>query len=179
MLVYCLSYSSTLKMKATYSSESSVDFQWTTGCCRIWGFHSGSYEEYHLLGIMPCSPLSVNRCFGETYLLHLQGRKNKFKMLYPRKQNSSRNRFVLAINWKVQRGMENTYSPSLSTHFESCHVSFEASYGMMVKLYYFSPWSILMIIWIRLTASKEKWHDDCKQDAEDGFMTCFKVLSWL
>jgi hypothetical protein len=28
--------------------------------------------------IMPCSPLSVNRRFGETYRLHLQGRRNKF-----------------------------------------------------------------------------------------------------
>jgi hypothetical protein len=27
--------------------------------------------------ITPCSPLSVNRRFGETYRLHLQGRKNK------------------------------------------------------------------------------------------------------
>jgi hypothetical protein len=26
----------------------------------------------------PCSPLSVNRRFGGIYLLHLQGRKNKF-----------------------------------------------------------------------------------------------------
>jgi hypothetical protein len=28
--------------------------------------------------ITPCSPLSVNRRFGGTYRLHLQGRKNKF-----------------------------------------------------------------------------------------------------
>jgi hypothetical protein len=28
--------------------------------------------------ITPCGPLSVNRCFGGTYRLHLQGRKNKF-----------------------------------------------------------------------------------------------------
>jgi hypothetical protein len=27
--------------------------------------------------ITPCSPLSVNRRFGGTYRLHLQGRKNK------------------------------------------------------------------------------------------------------
>jgi hypothetical protein len=26
----------------------------------------------------PCSPLSVNRRFGGTYRLHLQGRRNKF-----------------------------------------------------------------------------------------------------
>jgi hypothetical protein len=30
MLVFCLAYSSTLKMKATYSSKSSFDFQQTT-----------------------------------------------------------------------------------------------------------------------------------------------------
>jgi hypothetical protein len=29
-LVPCLAYSSTLKMKAAYSSETSVDFHWTT-----------------------------------------------------------------------------------------------------------------------------------------------------
>jgi hypothetical protein len=28
--------------------------------------------------MMPCSPLSVNRRFGGTYRLHLQGRRNKF-----------------------------------------------------------------------------------------------------
>jgi hypothetical protein len=28
--------------------------------------------------MMPCSPLSFNRCFGGTYLLHLQGRRNRF-----------------------------------------------------------------------------------------------------
>jgi hypothetical protein len=31
-LVYCLASSSTLKMEATYFSETSVDFQWTTRC---------------------------------------------------------------------------------------------------------------------------------------------------
>jgi hypothetical protein len=31
MLVDCLAYSSTLKMGATYSSETSIDFQRTTG----------------------------------------------------------------------------------------------------------------------------------------------------
>jgi hypothetical protein len=30
--------------------------------------------------IMPCSPLSVRRCFGGTYRLNLQGRKNKLSM---------------------------------------------------------------------------------------------------
>jgi hypothetical protein len=31
--------------------------------------------------ITPCSPLSVNRRFGGTYRLHLQGRKNKLRKL--------------------------------------------------------------------------------------------------
>jgi hypothetical protein len=29
----------------------------------------------------PCSPLSFNRCFGGTYRLHLQGRRNRFPLL--------------------------------------------------------------------------------------------------
>jgi hypothetical protein len=33
MLLSCLAYSSTLKMKVTCSSEMSVDFQWTTQVC--------------------------------------------------------------------------------------------------------------------------------------------------
>jgi hypothetical protein len=37
---------------------------------RIWGSHSGGYEEYYLLGKTPCSPLKVNRRFGGIYRLH-------------------------------------------------------------------------------------------------------------
>jgi hypothetical protein len=37
--------------------------------------------------ITPCSPLSVNRCFGGTYRLHLQGRRNKFSKKAGGKQN--------------------------------------------------------------------------------------------
>jgi hypothetical protein len=33
MLVYCVAYSSTLKMEATCSSETSVDYQRTAFCC--------------------------------------------------------------------------------------------------------------------------------------------------
>jgi hypothetical protein len=39
-----------------------------------------------LWNIMPCSPLSVNRCFGGTYCLHLQGRSYKFSKKPERKQ---------------------------------------------------------------------------------------------
>jgi hypothetical protein len=39
---------------------------------RIWGSRSGCYNEYLL---SPCSPLKVNRLFGGTYCLHVQGRK--------------------------------------------------------------------------------------------------------
>jgi hypothetical protein len=34
----------------------------------------------------PCSPLSVNRRFGGTYRLHLQGRRNKFSNKPPSEQ---------------------------------------------------------------------------------------------
>jgi hypothetical protein len=39
--------------------------------------------------ITPCSPLSVNRSFGETYRIHLQGRKNKFSKKPAWKQAAS------------------------------------------------------------------------------------------
>jgi hypothetical protein len=39
----------------------------------------------------PCSPLGVNRRFGGTYHLHLQGRKNKFSKKPEIKQVASRN----------------------------------------------------------------------------------------
>jgi hypothetical protein len=35
-------------------------------------------KSINLWDITPCSPLSVNRRFGGSYLLHLQGRRNKF-----------------------------------------------------------------------------------------------------
>jgi hypothetical protein len=38
----------------------------------------------------PCSPLSVNRCFGGTYRLHLQGRRNKFSKKPASKQVASK-----------------------------------------------------------------------------------------
>jgi hypothetical protein len=38
--------------------------------------------------IMPCSSLSVNRCFGGTYHLHLQGRGDKFSKKPASKQAS-------------------------------------------------------------------------------------------
>jgi hypothetical protein len=40
--------------------------------------------------ITPCSPLSVNRRFGGTYLLHLRCRKNKLSKKPGRKQVASR-----------------------------------------------------------------------------------------
>jgi hypothetical protein len=36
--------------------------------------------------ITPCSLLSVNQCFGGTYRLHLQGRRNKFSKKQANKQ---------------------------------------------------------------------------------------------
>jgi hypothetical protein len=38
----------------------------------------------------PCSPLSVNRRFGGTYRLHLQGQRNKFRKKPASKQVASR-----------------------------------------------------------------------------------------
>jgi hypothetical protein len=44
----------------------------------IWDSHSGSFDDYTIFwDITPCSPLRVNRRFGRTHRLHLQGRKNK------------------------------------------------------------------------------------------------------
>jgi hypothetical protein len=40
--------------------------------------------------ITPCSPLSVNLCFGRTYRLHLQGRRNNFSKKPARKKVASR-----------------------------------------------------------------------------------------
>jgi hypothetical protein len=40
--------------------------------------------------ITPCGPLSVNRRFGGTYRLHLQGRRNKFSKKPTSKQVASR-----------------------------------------------------------------------------------------
>jgi hypothetical protein len=40
--------------------------------------------------ITPCIPLSVNRRFGGTYRLHLQGQKNKLSKKPARKQVASR-----------------------------------------------------------------------------------------
>jgi hypothetical protein len=37
----------------------------------------------------PCSPLSVNRLFGGTYRLYLQGRRNKFSKKSTSKQMAS------------------------------------------------------------------------------------------
>jgi hypothetical protein len=39
--------------------------------------------------LTPCSPLSVNRLFGETYRLHLQGRKDMFSKKLAWKQAAS------------------------------------------------------------------------------------------
>jgi hypothetical protein len=42
---------------------------------KFWGSLRNGYEGYYHLDIMPCCPLKVNRNFGETYCLHLQGRR--------------------------------------------------------------------------------------------------------
>jgi hypothetical protein len=45
----------------------------------------------------PCSPLGVNRRFGGTYRLHLQGRKNKFSKKLARKLN------LFLRPWRLRR----------------------------------------------------------------------------
>jgi hypothetical protein len=44
--------------------------------CWIWGSHIDEYEKF-FWDITPCSALSVNRRFGGTCRLHLEGRKDK------------------------------------------------------------------------------------------------------
>jgi hypothetical protein len=39
-------------------------------------FHGGDYDEYHLLGVMPCGCYKDQR-FGGTYSLHYQVDKNR------------------------------------------------------------------------------------------------------
>jgi hypothetical protein len=88
MLVSCLNYFSTLKMKATCSSETSVPFCVTTQADRP--IHS--FERCILKGqiawriypfskssvfwdVTPCGLLKVNQRFGGTCRLHLQSRR--------------------------------------------------------------------------------------------------------
>jgi hypothetical protein len=45
--------------------------------CRIWGSHSGDYEDTIFWDITPYRLLRAKRCFGGTYRLHHQGRIRK------------------------------------------------------------------------------------------------------
>jgi hypothetical protein len=49
---------------------------WDTSC-KIWGFYSGDYEEYCLLGYTPCGSCKNPR-FGGIHCLHHQGHKNRW-----------------------------------------------------------------------------------------------------
>jgi hypothetical protein len=51
-----------MKMEAILSSEKLLNFYQIKTCTIIWD-------------VTPCSPLNVNRRFGGTYRLHLQGRR--------------------------------------------------------------------------------------------------------
>jgi hypothetical protein len=44
----------------------------------IWGCHSVVMKSFIFWDITPCSPLQVNRIFGGTWRLHLQGRHKKW-----------------------------------------------------------------------------------------------------
>jgi hypothetical protein len=59
---------------AATTSITYTDNVWQSSTCRIWGSRDGGYEESVFWDITPCSPLKVNRRFGGTYHLHLQGR---------------------------------------------------------------------------------------------------------
>jgi hypothetical protein len=50
-----------------------------------------------LWDMMPCSPLSVNRRFGGTYRLHLQGRRNKL-----RKKNSKHVAELISLTLRME-----------------------------------------------------------------------------
>jgi hypothetical protein len=50
--------------------------------------------------ITPCSPLTVNRSFGGTYRLHVQGRKNKLNLFFRPSSGSKNNLFFRPWRWK-------------------------------------------------------------------------------
>jgi hypothetical protein len=64
------------------SSQLQLNFSHLQRICgnrlhRIWGSHSGDYEEYFFWDVTPCSPLKVKQRFEGTYSLHLQGRLSR------------------------------------------------------------------------------------------------------
>jgi hypothetical protein len=87
--VSCFAYSSTLKIEATYSSDTLVDFQRTARdyipedrtlhdfTLETRTKQQQAFREFNLLStvfwdVMPCNPTEVYRCFGRKYCLHLQ-----------------------------------------------------------------------------------------------------------
>jgi hypothetical protein len=61
-------------------------------------------KNYIFWDITLCSPLSVNRRFGGTYRLHLQGRRNKFSEKPVWKQVASRVGFLLGLSFPEDGG---------------------------------------------------------------------------
>jgi hypothetical protein len=51
-------------------------------------------KSINVWDVMPCSALSVNRRFGGTYRLHLQGRRNKFSKIPASNQVARWRRYV-------------------------------------------------------------------------------------
>jgi hypothetical protein len=85
-LVSCSAYSSTLKMEAISSPETSVDIRQTTRRyipedstlqLKVQVLTAVVMKSTIFWDITPSSPLKVNR-FGRTYCLHLQGWRNNF-----------------------------------------------------------------------------------------------------
>jgi hypothetical protein len=46
-----------------------------------------------------CSPLSINRCFGGTYRLYLQGRRNRFRKLASKQVADGGDKFLRNVGW--------------------------------------------------------------------------------
>jgi hypothetical protein len=67
----------------------------TVGQCKIWGFHGGDLKNAVFWDVAPCRSC-VNRCFGGTYRLHLQGIKI-------RERGTSVSRWLQTLPWRWRR----------------------------------------------------------------------------
>jgi hypothetical protein len=89
------------------------------------------YEEFHLLGLMLCSPLKVNWHFGGTSRLHLQGRR----ISQARTQHENRRQaeqlclpptftLVSCLSYSSTLKMETTCSSETSVDFQRTTLSY-------------------------------------------------------
>jgi hypothetical protein len=61
--------------------------------------------------ITPCSPLSVNRRFGGTYRLHLQGRRSS-----ARNQQANRYQIRITLNNKTTKDTQKKFYKAVAVH---------------------------------------------------------------